>query len=330
MSETATLEPTRRAFPPGDAALRAQLKAYQSEHALTNAQLGVKLGVHATYVSKYLTGNNDFDGAKVDRLAGDLLKAEKLRSKDALELFPTFVTARVAGDIETIRKTNDFGLIFSAAGLGKTSGMQLVQADRPLSISITAAKESSSATAIRGKLFDRLENKSWSGQTPKWDFIVAHLKGSNRPVMVDNAQRLHKGALQFLFDLHDETGVPIVLFGNPEVEKVIRGIDQMFSRIGLKDEIALPDFAKARKSDHAAVEAVVDGILMRMLPEWAGAVRSLALQVAWRRGHFRALRKHLTLAHQLSLSGGALSDPRLAFQAAHTKLVSDYSLEGDE
>lgn len=320
----------RRLFAQGEPQLRADLKAYKESESLSNAQLGVKLGVHATYVSKYLSGTNDFDAGKVDRVVGDLLKAESLRTKDAVELFESFVTRRIAGDVETVRKTGDFGLIFSDAGLGKTSGMQLIQRAHPLALALTASKNSCSVTAIQWKIFGLLENKSWNGRTPVWDFIVDHLKGSNRPVMIDNMQRLGKGGLQYLFDLQDETGVPIIGFGNPEIMKVIRGVDQMFSRIGLKDEIALPLFRDAKKHERTNVEAVVDGILERMIPAWRAKVRDLALQVAWQKGHFRALRKHLTLAHQLALNGGALEDPCTAFQAAHTKLVSDYALETNE
>ena len=104
------------------------------------------------------------------------------------------------------------------------------------------------------------------------------------PPYVDNMQRLHKGALQYLFDLQDETGVPMVGFGNPEVLDTISKVDQMFSRIGIKDEIVLPEFGSATKAERADVAAVTDGILQRMLPDWADTVRDLSLQVSWHRG----------------------------------------------
>lgn len=320
----------RKVFPPGDATLRAELKAYKAAHALSNAQLGVKLGIDATYVSKYLSGTNDFDAARVDRLAGDLLKTEKVRGGAALEIFPSFVTRRIAGNIAIMRKLDRVGLVFSAAGLGKSCGMRLYQRENPLSIAFTATKKNCCADAMQRMIFAAVENKSWKRNTPVWEFLCKHLMASGRPVLIDNFQRLHRGALQYLFDLQDETGVPMVGFGNPEVLETISKVDQMFSRIGIKDEIVLPEFAKATKEERKDVADVTDGILQRMLPDWAEAVRDLSLQVAWRRGHFRALRAHVTLAHELSLRGGALADPRTAFQAAHTKLVSDYTLEVEE
>jgi len=320
-----------RKFRPSNPELRAELKAYFDVHPdLTREKAGVKLGVHASYVSKFISGNNDFDVEPMERRVADFLKSERLRSKEAVQLFPTFISRRIAGDLATIRKTGDFGLIFSAAGLGKTSGIKLEQTDSPLSLALTASRGTSDEKAVQAKIFSLIETKSWDGRSPKWDFIVKHLKDSGRLLMIDNAQRLSQSALQYLFDLHDETSLPIAILGNPEVEKVIRGNDQMFSRIGLKDAITLPTYALSKAAERKDVESVVDGILQRMVPAWAGVLRSLALQVAWQRGHFRAVRKTITLAHEMSLTGGALADPRTAFQAAHLKLVRDFSLEGDE
>ena len=316
-----------RKFPPGNPELRKALDAFGKEHNLSREKLGVRLGINASYVSKYITGSNDFDAAPVDRKVADLLKTERLRSKEAIELFPTFVSRRIAGSLATITKTNDFGLIFSAAGLGKTSGVALELEEHPLSLAITASNGSADKGAIQSKIFEQIETKAWAGNTRKYDFIVEHLKDSGRLLMVDNGQRLHVGALQYLFDLHDATGVPVCILGNPEVEKVIRRNDQMFSRIGLKDEIALPSFDKAKATLRGDVEQVVDGLLARMVPAWAEELRPLALQTAWQRGHFRAVRKTVALAHQLSLNGGPLADACTAFRAAHEKLVRDFTLD---
>jgi DNA transposition AAA+ family ATPase len=331
---TETLNPTAPAtekkFRLFSEELGAALATLKAERNLTNRQLGVMLGCDQSYVSKAINRSNDFDPAPLEAAVQDMLKSEKLRSRDALELFDTVFTDRIRGAYETIRKTADVGLIFSPAGLGKSSAMALEQRDRPLTFTITAAKGAASASCIETELFGLIETKEWNGNTKRRKFIVERTKHSGRLLVVDNGQRLHSDALQYLFDLHDETGMPIALQGNPEIEKVIRRNDQMFSRIGLKLDVRVMNDAGKRVAKEGEVGAVVDGILRRMVPDWAGKVRDLALQVAWQQGHFRALRKTITLAHEFMAASDALRDPRKAFAAAHQKLVRNYALEGAE
>jgi DNA transposition AAA+ family ATPase len=319
-----------RKFPLGDQLLRDQLSDLIKEKGWTRERAGLKLGVGAAYVAKYINGSNDFDPSKMNRSVADLLKAERMKSGEAVRIFPTFVTDRIRGAFETIRKTNDFGLVFSAAGLGKSSAMQLFLDEFPLAIGITASKGVTEKRELESHIFAQVETRAYDNRTSRWDFLVRHLRDSDRPILIDNSQRLRIPALQWLFDFQDETAVPICLLGNPEVLTTIRRNDQMFSRIGLKDEIVLPERRKANATQRTQVDAVVDGILQQMVPDWAADLRELSLQVAWERGHFRALRKTLTFALQLSLVGGPLKEPKTAFRAAHEKLVRNYSLEDAE
>ncbi len=316
-----SLLPARK-FRLADPELRKQLELFCTEGRLSRKQVATKLGVDPSYVAKFINGSNDFDPSRMERVVADVLKAERVRSKDALALFETPFTRQIVGAYETVRKTGDFGLLFCAAGMGKTCSMQLFLAQNPSAIGFTASKGLCSKSAIEHMVFSVLENRAWNNCTPRWMFMVEHLKDSNRPIIVDNAQRLSRAALQWFFDFHDETGVPVVFQGNPEVLDLIRKNDQMFSRIGLKSEIRPPDAKSAAE--------VVDSMLAKMVPDWADDLRGLALQVAIRSGHFRALRKQLTLATELSLSGGQLADPVTAFRAAHLRLVRDYALNQED
>ena len=320
----------KKKFEPARKELRDSLERLGRDRGWSRSVLGVKLGVHASYVSKFINGSNDFIIGPMERAVEDLLKSAQLSSDAAVELFPTFITRRITGVFETARKTSDVALIFSAAGLGKTSACWIERTDRPLTLFLTAVKGGSSAGAMQSQLFELLENRSYDQQTLKRTFIRDRLKNSGRLLLIDNGQRLYADALQYFFDLHDETGIPVVILGNPEVEKTIRRNDQMFSRIGAKEDIALPPFAAAKAEVKKNVAEVVDGILSQMIPAWAAEIRDLGLQIAWQRGHFRALRKTITLAHELSLQNPALHEPRKAMAAAHTKLVRDYTLEGLE
>lgn len=318
----------RTLFAKPDPIVVADLQALKAARDLTNEQIGIMLGVHESYVSKFLRGRNDFDPAKMTAAVQDLLKSEALRNDTAIELFETFFTRRISGTFETIRKTGDIGLIFAPAGLGKTSATQLECRQRPLTLAFTASKGNSSAADVESLIFDLIETKEWDNRSKRRKFIVSRTKDSRRLLLIDNGQRLQKEALQYVFDLHDETGMPVAFIGNPEIEQVIRRNDQMFSRIGIKPDLRVWSDAGKKLVADKDVEAVADGILSRMIPQWHTAIRDLALQVAWQQGHFRALRKTITLAHELSKSGGKLDDARTAFATAHKMLPRNYTLDG--
>lgn len=318
----------RSEFAKPDAESVAQLVRFKTERNLTHDQIGVMLGVHESYVSKFIRGKNDFDPVRMQAAVQDLLKSEALRSGDAIELFPTFISQRISGAFDKIRKTGDIGLIFAAAGLGKTSAMALECQSRPLTLSITASKGNASASDIEGMIFALIETKEWDRQSKRRNFIVQRTKDSRRLLMIDNAQRLTSDSLKYIFDLHDQTGLPIAFLGNPEVEIAIRRNDQLFSRIGIKPDLRVWNDGGKKLVSDSEMEAVADGILQRMIPEWHATIRDLAVQIVWQQGHFRALRKTITLAHELAQAGGKLADPRTAFAAAHKMLPRNYSLDG--
>jgi DNA transposition AAA+ family ATPase len=67
----------------------------------------------------------------------------------------------------------------------------------------------------------------------KWALWMEQvLRGTERLIVVDNANRLHFHSFQWLMDFHDATLVPIAFVGNPEVLDILRRSDQLFSRIG--------------------------------------------------------------------------------------------------
>lgn len=323
----------RAKFDKPDPAIVAKLRKLKEDRKLTNEVLGRMLGVHETRVSKYLNSQNtnDFDARPVSAAVEDVLKSEALRSDTAIELFDTFITTRIGGSYEMIRKTGDIGLIFASAGLGKSSSVQIESRQRPLTMAFAASKGNASASDVEGMIFDRIETKEWDRCSKRRKFIISRLADSRRLLLIDNAQRLGSDALKYVFDLHDETGIPVAFIGNPEVETVIRRNDQLFSRIGIKPDLRVwsDNTADAKKlvSD-ADMEAVADGILSRMIAQWHADIRDLALQVIWQQGHFRALRKTITLAHELAKDGGKLADPRRAFATAHGMLPRNYKLDG--
>lgn len=294
--------------------LRAALSEYKNKHTLSNAQLARELGIDPTGVSKYLNKKPEGDIDQLEARVQDVLKAAPKRREVTAELFQTSVTRSVAARLEIIRKTNDFGLLTGHAGIGKSCAVDLYAAANAASILVRLSRWSAHSGGLEAALFSQLETKAKERFIRRAEWMVDRLKGSNRLVIIDNAQRLTSGALDWLFDFHDATGCPIALVGNPDILTKIARVDQRFSRIGYAREVTL------MKPEPAAMQ-----LLEQLCPGDAEELKDLAVAVASQRGYLRALRKHVALMPELLQAAGG--DASQAFRMAHTQLVNDYTLE---
>lgn len=300
--------------------LRDRLHAYRTDgrtRPLTMGELAQELGVSATRVNKYLAGGPEGDVADLETRIEDILKAASTRRGSDQVFFQTNVSSIITATIELIRKTNDVGLISGPAGIGKSATLDAYRVKNPTCLAISVPRWKRDDRGVAALLFDKCETQSWDGCTARATFICERLRGSNRAVLVDNAHRMTEAARQWLFDLHDETGCPIAMIGNPEVLVAIRRNDQQFSRIGIHQEVKLDD---RRASDYA--RAMVDSLVTHPQP----GLYDLATEVVEQRGHLRALRKQLLLMLDLAATQTYAGDQIRAFNGAHARLVRDYTL----
>lgn len=305
-NEKKSAKPFRESF-------RVALGEYKEEYGLNNSDLSRELGVGSTQISKYLNEAPEGDVVELERRIGDVIMVAPLRRATADELYETSVTKAVAARCEVIRKTNDVGLIHGPAGIGKSSGIDLYAAANATCIFVRLSKWSGYAGGVEMALYDEIETRDKPHRIKRAPWMVERFKGSNRLIIVDNAQRLTKGGLEWLFDFHDAMKCPIAMVGNPEVLTKIKRNDQQFSRIGNARKVVL------KKPTEAA-----SNMLANVCPEDAEALRPLAAKIAAHKGHLRALRKHLLLMPELI--DAANGDPVMAFKMAHTQLVNDCDL----
>jgi len=297
--------------------LREKLDAYRNsfDPPLTNRDLARELGVGVTQISKYLNGRPDWDVTDFEATIEDVLKSAALRLAGGSQaMVQTSVTRQVNAVCETIRKTNDIGLIFGPAGTGKTVAVAMYANNMPSAIVITLTKWAANAHGIERLIFSALETRSYkkSGQS-RAEWLLGRLRKSNRILIVDNAHRLTKSGREWLFDFADDTGIPIALVGNPEVLDAIQENDQQFSRIGVVQRVQLKDASE-----------IATRILAAVSPAANEQIGDLVRTIASKKGHLRSLKKHLLLLPELlpAFEG----DYREAMLAAHTQLVSDYKL----
>lgn len=302
-----------------DSTLRDWLEDYIAANKLSHADVASRFNVTPTRITKYLGLNKpghdpEPDAGKIQSLVKAMRRHEERRAEFRRNLFENGVTRDIAGIFRRVLRTGDIGLIHGDAGAGKTCGGELFCRDNPDSIFLTVKEYARNSHAIRNMLFDDLIETSetqYPGNVPVMMWIEEVIRGSERLIIVDNAQRLRIKEFKMLMDFNDATESGIVFIGNPEVLDTLRESDQLFSRIGIVHRVKSQD---QRDAEDTA---------MRLIAQFApGAEKELleqALAVITRLGKARALKKQLILAAELK--EGMRCDWLKAFDAAGEMLV---------
>lgn len=304
--------------------LRQQLEDYQSRNNLTLTKLASELGTSPTAVSKYLNGKPEGDVASLEHLVSDILQNENQRRIIATTIFSTYITRALDRIMSVLIRTNDIGVISGRAGLGKTCGIQLYLSNHPSSIGITATEWRSNAASIQSALFNAISHRTYSTNQSRGDFICSKLRGSNRLVIVDNAHRLHRSAMNWLFDFADDTGCPLALVGNPEILDHIHRYDPsglMMSRVG---QYRTLECQPGRNRE------IISSLLLQICPEAEGALEELALIVSEHAGHFRSVRKQALLTMKIREDNSEKEKVSWdqAWKSARTQLIRNHDYDG--
>jgi DNA transposition AAA+ family ATPase len=309
-----------------DPALRQQLLDLRNQAGWSTAKLATKLGVSSSVISQYL--NLDENGAlrpegskypgdiaTLEKRIQDLLRNEARRQASGVETTECEVSRELRTALEYIRKTNDVGIVLGEAGQGKSRGIELFMQQNPLAVLYQVRSWTRDIGSIEAGLFEVVGRSGYDHRTKRSIFITSKLRGSDRLLIVDDAHKLTRPALQYLFDLYDETHCPIGLVGTYELEDLLKDDAQRFSRTGLRWELTPEDPTVLIK--HMILNLC--GEVGNDLPE----LIELCHQVATKHGHFRSVHKQLKLAAELKSDKDTWPT---AFRLAHTNLIREYKL----
>ena len=305
---------------PCNEALRQRLIDLRT-NGLSNPKLAGKLGCSSAVISQWLSpeGNQyPADIIKWERRADDFLRNEARRKASGVETTSCEVTRQLTAAFELVRKTNDVGVIMAEAGYGKTRGVEAYVTDNPTALLFTVKSWASDKGSIEGALFVACNFGGYDHRTKRAVFLAQKLTGTDRLLIVDDAHKLTRPALQWLFDFTDETQTPLALVGTFDLEDKIADDPQRFSRVGLRFEI-VPE--KPRD--------LIEHLVKTHAPNANGALNELCElceQVVAQHGHYRAVNKQLKLAAELKDSSKKDLAWPVAFRQAHTQLVRKYAL----
>lgn len=289
----------------------------------SNSKIATRLGVSSGQVSQYLNERGciyDGDIPGLERKIDDFLRNEERRRATGVVTTWCDPAEQMLKAFEYIRKTNDIGAIVAESGEGKTRGIDLIRETHPLAILFHVRAWSCDKNSLQSALWDVIPHVGYDSQQKRASFIVTSLRGSDRPLIVDDAHKLTRPALHLLFDLYEETNIPIALIGTEDILPKLEDDSQRFSRVGIHWPVK-PDHKKGRK----LLEHMVHNLCPKdTLNGDRDELLDLCEQVATQHGHFRSVEKQLKLAGELR-STGKLTWPQ-AFRSAHTLLLRQYQL----
>lgn len=152
-----------------------------------------------------------------------------------------FLNTSVSGKIFEIadycRLENEIGVIYGDAGLGKTYTIKKYVESNPSCILIEADLGYTSKVLFV-ELCRMLKLDSHGPIHSLFDDVVAKLAGTDRMIVIDEAEHLPYKALELIRRVHDKAGIGILLIGMPQLIGNLRGkrgeFAQLYSRIGAK------------------------------------------------------------------------------------------------
>lgn len=140
---------------------------------------------------------------------------------------------------EVLSDQPHMALGYGPAGCGKSVGARALAAEDPTAILIRCDQRGGGARGLAHLIHEALGIRNRDRNLLDW--TMDELRGSGRLLIVDEAHRLRLGACEFVRDLHDVCGVPILLLGTQGAFNRLTGVrmnmasllyDQFSSRVG--------------------------------------------------------------------------------------------------
>lgn len=262
----------------------------------TIGQAARKTGWSPSVISQYLSGKYPGDNAKVERSLCDWFDAIERERQIGVAPVRSEATEQMAEALELIRSTNDAGVLFGDAGIGKSTGIALYMEDHPTSILITMSRWNRDQGSIERRLMEVLGKGDRKATETRGEYIVRRLTGSSRLIIVDNAHKATRPALEWLIDCHDATGCPLALVGNEEVTGKIDDNAQRHSRMLYRREIRV-----------SKTKPLIRHLAREIVPDWPREDVERGVEaVADVDGRFRNVTKLLKLGREFErkLGGG--------------------------
>ncbi len=225
----------------------ATIKAYLAKHAIFQNALAKQVpqvgeaNISAILRGKYRHGSLDDHLRELNNWME--VDARRRQSKPESKFVETRVAKRILACAEKASQLSTMAAAHGPTGIGKTMVAHVLAEKFPGAVYIRLSAGTTSMVAVRRVLANRLrlgaasKKKTHDSGMSFDERIFDRLRSSNRLIIIDEAHRISDGALEFLRDVHDECGVPILFLCTIDlIERIRRDSDQdhgqLYSRFG--------------------------------------------------------------------------------------------------
>ena len=196
---------------------------------------GLKDGTNSSILSgKY----NASPSEQLDRMLDATTRSDErtLKGLDEVIFIETSVWALTQAVCERARTYRNFGILAGYVGTGKTTALKRY-ADLKKNVLLVEADPDMNAGVLLDDLIEAAGAVSTGRSlSDKFRSLVKALKGSDRLIIIDEAEKMLPRTLEYLRRIRDKAGVGVVLAGTERLSSLINRehgqFDQIRSRVG--------------------------------------------------------------------------------------------------
>lgn len=216
-----------------------QLKDVMDTHGYSQGQVARAIGRSVTAMNQYVQGKYKGDIANMEERIGNFIR--RVREKqNALRIDERFVSTPTArkglGVLDYAHQECEICVLYGAAGLGKTMILK-EYARRDDAVIFIEADPGYTARTLLEELCGRLKLDKSGNIHTLIDLCAEKLRGSERLLVIDEAELLPYRALEVVRRLHDKAGIGVVMAGMPRLIVNLKGkrgeFAQLYSRVAL-------------------------------------------------------------------------------------------------
>lgn len=245
------------------------LQNHMKQLGLSQAKIATMLGVSPALISQYLKGIYTGDVASIDKKVREMLGRAKDKAKDVKVDFVATTTAKDILDVCAMAHAmKDINLVIGEAGLGKT--MALKQYAKTVeNVVLIETDPTFSPKVLLVELCNKLGIVPSRNNHDNTTAIIEKLAGSERLLIIDEAELLNYKCLEIVRRIHDKSGVGVILAGMPRLRANLRGkrgeYKQLYSRVGFVCDLhdKLPDGDVALLSQASIGTAEFNDVLIK-------------------------------------------------------------------
>lgn len=199
---------------------RQALADFMGQSRKSQRQLLKETGLSTSVISQFLNGTYTGDNEEVAKTIGQYLTVgkERLNSvSDVRFVEELYNTQEVLFACNYAHRNNDITLVSGDAGAGKTTALKYYAENNTGVIFVTANACITTATAILSLICRQIGRQVPTRRAALMNTLVEQLTGTNRLIIIDEADHLLLDALQAVRNLNDTAHCGIVLSGNDKI-----------------------------------------------------------------------------------------------------------------